>query len=77
MNITVTQDNIHLLLPSKISWMANMLAEDRNITIVEAIKVLYSSHFYTRLADESTKLWNLGPVALYEEFQAEEKGEPL
>lgn len=54
-----------------------MLAEDRNITIVEAIKVLYSSHFYTRLADESTKLWNLGPVALYEEFQAEEKGEPL
>ena len=46
-----------------------MLAEDRGISIVEAMTILYSSSFYARLADESTKLWHLGPVALYEEFQ--------
>ena len=65
MNMTVSQDNLYLLLPSKMSWLANMLAEDKGISIVKAIKTLYSSAFYARLADESTKLWHLGPVALY------------
>lgn len=71
MNMTVSQDNLYLLLPSKMSWLANMLAEDKGISIVKAIKTLYSSAFYSRLADESTKLWHLGPVALYEEFISE------
>ena len=65
----VTQQNLYLLLPSKMSWLATMLAEDRGISFVEAMTILYSSSFYARLADESTKLWHLGPVALYEEFQ--------
>ena len=71
MNLNITQLNLYLLLPSKMSWLANMLAEDRGITIVEAMKTLYTSSFYARLADESTKLWHLGPVALYEEYLAE------
>ena len=65
----ITQQNLYLLLPSKMSWLATMLAEDRGISIVEAMTILYPSSFYARLADESTKLWHLGPVALYEEFQ--------
>ena len=65
----VTQQNLYLLLPSKMSWLATMLSEDKGISIVEAMTILYSSSFYARLADESTKLWHLGPVALYEEFQ--------
>lgn len=69
MNLTITQQNVYLLLPSKMSWMANMLAEDRGISIVEAMKILYSSEMYARLEDESTKAWNLGPVALYQDFQ--------
>jgi hypothetical protein len=70
MNLDITQQNLYLLLPSKMSWLANMLAEDKGISIVEAMKMLYTSSFYARLADESTKLWHLGPVALYEEYQA-------
>ena len=70
MNLHITQQNLYLLLPSKMSWLANMLAEDKGISIVEAMKMLYTSSFYARLADESTKLWHLGPVALYEEYQA-------
>ena len=65
----VTQQNLYFLLPSKMSWLTTMLAEDRGISLVEAMTILYSSSFYARLADESTKLWHLGPVALYEEFQ--------
>ena len=68
-NLEVTQKNVHLLIPSKLSWMANMLAEDKGISIVEAMKMLYSSEVYARLEKESTKAWHLGPVALYEEFQ--------
>ena len=67
-NFEVTQENVHLLIPSKLSWMANMLAEDKGISIVEAMKMLYSSEVYARLEKESTKAWHLGPVALYEEF---------
>ena len=46
MNLTVTQDNLYLLLPSKMAWMASMLAEDKGISVVEAIKRLYSSAMY-------------------------------
>lgn len=72
-DLNITQENLYLLLPSKMSWLATMLADDKGISIVEAIKILYTSPFYTRLADESTKLWHLGPVALYEEYLADNK----
>lgn len=74
MNLNITQQNVHLLIPSKLSWMANMLAEDRGISIVEAMKLLYSSDVYARLEKEDTKAWHLGPVALYEEYKSEAKG---
>ena len=43
MNLTINQNNLYLLLPSKMGWLASMLAEDENISIVDAIKKLYSS----------------------------------
>ena len=33
MNLTITQDNLYLLIPSKMAWLASMLAEDENISI--------------------------------------------
>lgn len=70
MNLTVTQDNLYLFLPSKVSWMAEMLAEDENIDIVEAVSKIYNSDVYKRLENEETKLWHLGPVDLYRECRA-------
>ena len=72
MNLTITQDNLYLLLPSKMAWLASMLSEDKGISMVDAIKRLYSSEMYQKLQDESTKYWHLGPVALYEEFLEEQ-----
>ena len=69
MNLDVTQDNLYLFLPSKVSWMAEMLAEEKNISIAEAIKDVYLSTTYNQLENEATKLWHLGPVALYEEMK--------
>lgn len=71
MNLTINQNNLYLLLPSKMSWLACMLANDQNISVVEAIKKLYASELYKKLENESTKAWHLGPVALYEEFSEE------
>lgn len=69
MNLNVTQDNLYLFLPSKISWMAEMLSEDKKISISNAVKEIYASEIYHRLETEETKLWHLGPVALYEEMK--------
>lgn len=68
MNLDITQDNLYLILPSKVSRMAEMLAEDSGRSIVQAVKDIYHSEVYKRLEQESTKQWHLGPVALYQEF---------
>lgn len=73
MNLTVNQDNLYLFLPSKVSWMTDMLMEDRHIGISDAIKIIYQSNTYKRLEDESTKQWHLGPVALYYDLTEETK----
>jgi hypothetical protein len=66
MNLNITQDNLYLLLPSKISCLAMLMVEDKGVSITEAIETLYKSDLYKQLEKEETKLWHLGPVALYE-----------
>lgn len=70
MNLDITQDNLYLLLPSKISLMTEMLCDDTGMSIVEAMKRIYASSTYHQLEQEETKKWHLGPVALYENFRA-------
>ena len=70
MNLTVTQDNLYLFLPSKVSRMAEMLAEDNNMDIVDAVSCIYASDLYKDLEQETSKLWHLGPVDLYRECKA-------
>lgn len=71
MNLAIDQSNLYLLIPSKMGWLANMLANDEGISVVDAIKKLYSSEMYKKLENESSKTWHLGPVALYEDFLEE------
>lgn len=68
MNLEINQNNLYLLLPSKVAWMTEWLSEDKNISIVEAIKMIYTSDMYKRLENESTKMWHLVPLALYQEL---------
>lgn len=68
MNLTVNQDNLYFFLPSKVSWMAEMLAEDKGMSISDAVSQIYQSDVYKRLEKEGTKLWHLGPVDLYREM---------
>ena len=41
------------------------------MNITEAIKTIYGSKLYKKLKEESTKMWHLGPVALYQELETE------
>ena len=56
MNLDVSQQNLYLFLPSKICWMAEMLSDEQQIGIVEAVKKIYASATYKRLEKEETKL---------------------
>lgn len=69
MSATITQDNLYLLLPSKIGWLAKWMVEDKGISIPEAINRIYRSKLYKKLSSEDTKYWHLGPVDLYEELK--------
>ncbi len=60
-----------MVLPAKIGWLAPWLAEDKRISLAEAVKRIYMSQLYKKLAKEDTKYWQLGPVDLYRELQSE------
>ncbi len=68
---TITQENLYLLLPAKIGWLAPWLSEDMGISLTDAINRIYKSKLYKKLAKESTKYWHLGPVDLYNELRTE------
>lgn len=72
MNLEVNQKNLYLFLPSKISWVAGFLTEEKGVSVSEAIKAIYASDTYRRLETENSKLWHLGPVALYEDLCAKD-----
>lgn len=64
----ITNDNLYLILPGKISLLALRYAREFGISIIEALRRVYSSRTYQELSREETKLWHLGPVALYDYF---------
>ncbi len=67
----INDSNVHLLIPGKAAHFARIYTEQHGGTMLEALRAFYSSKMYSELEDESTKLWHLGPVALYEEFEKE------
>lgn len=64
----ITDKNLHLILPGKVSRMAMMYVEDFGVSIIEALSCIYNSVTYRELEKEETKLWHLGPVTLYQMF---------
>lgn len=69
MNRKITNENLYLLLPGKVSKMAVMYAAEAGISINEALKRIYQSNTYRELENEQSKLWHYGPVALYQIFR--------
>lgn len=68
MNREITNQNLYLLLPTKVSLFAKIYVAEKGGTLLDALRVFYKSNTYKELEQEETKLWHYGPVALYEEF---------
>ena len=49
------------------------IIEKNKMTSIEAVKSFYTSLLYEKLEIESTKLWHLSPLALYELLEMELK----
>ena len=62
----ITQNNLYLILPIKVSRVADMLCADEHISTIEAIRRIYTSAMYKQLEQEHTKRWHEGPVSLYQ-----------
>lgn len=65
----ITQDNLYLILPYKVSQLSMLIARKMNMDLLDSIRAVYRSNTYKDLAREETKLWHLGPVALFEYYQ--------
>lgn len=65
----INQNNLYLILAGKAAAVASFIADDENISPLDALKKFYASDTYHRLEQEETKLWHLGPVALYQDYQ--------
>lgn len=68
MRAEITQQNLYLLLAGKVAAVAAFIAEREHISLLDALTKFYASDTYRHLECEDTKLWHLGPVALYEDY---------
>mgnify|MGYP006916027710 CR=1 FL=1 len=67
----ITQQNVHLLLPTKVTHLAARLLRDGHVTDeIAALRAVYASPVYAKLERESTKYWWFGINALYDELLA-------
>lgn len=63
-NIEINNNNLYLLLPGIVAGVARLYSEEHVCSQIEALRQVYKSSLYTKLAKENTKLWHCGPVAL-------------
>ena len=69
MNVEITNENLYLLLPGKAALVSGIYQGLHGGTALDALRRFYYSDLYRQLEKEETKLWHLGPVALYEEME--------
>ena len=62
----VTQKNVHLFIPNKVSKICSELARTENLSLNESILKFYNSSAYEILSRESSKLWQEGWVYVYQ-----------
>ena len=58
---------LQMLIPMVIQT----IIDKKKISATEAIKMLYLSELYERLAIETSKVWHFSPLALYELLEME------
>lgn len=65
------QEQFNTMLPVISSDVIKMIADRRNISEKEAVKLLYASKLYGALEQEDTKLWQYSTPMLYSLLEQE------
>jgi hypothetical protein len=60
---------LQMLIP----MIIQVIMEKKDLKVIPAVKLLYLSKLYEKLEIESTKLWHLSPLALYELLEIEKQ----
>jgi hypothetical protein len=69
----MTKIEFKATLQMLIPMIIQTIIEKNKVTAITAVKSLYTSALYEKLEVESTKLWHLSPLALYELLEMEIK----
>jgi hypothetical protein len=67
MNRIEFKATLQMLIP----MLIQTIIEKKNMSVIDSVKSLYFSRLYEKLEIESTKLWHLSPLALYELLEME------
>jgi len=62
----VNQNNLRVLLPSKVALTLEEISRVRNTRPEDELERFYASGVYGKLEDESTKYWCFSPAELCE-----------
>lgn len=66
------QETLHLILPSKIALVLDLLSKSSGEDPVSLMKTFYASKTYAELCDESSKYWWFSPAELCELYRREQ-----
>lgn len=67
----ITQKNVHIFIPYKVSKISAQIAKNENLPISKAVAKFYQSNTAKLLEDESSKLWHDGWVGIYDLYNEE------
>ncbi|MBR6683300.1 MAG: hypothetical protein IKL38_03055 [Firmicutes bacterium] len=67
------QKKFEAMLVLIVPQVVHLIAENYDLTEVEAAKSFYESKVYSVLEQEDTKLWHLSPLTLFSMYDEEQK----
>ena len=68
---TFDQETLHLILPSKIARVADLLSKENGEDSVAVVKKFYLSSTYAELSNEASKYWWFSPAEICELYHRE------
>jgi hypothetical protein len=69
----MTSEKLSALLSILNPSIVQLIIENRKTTNIDAVNLFYNSELYEMLENESSKLWHLSPLTLYELLEEELK----
>ena len=72
---TIDQETLHLIIPSKIAGVVDLLSKERGDDAVAQMKKFYGSKTYAELSGETSKYWWYSPAELCELYKRETENE--